>query len=451
MSGEEAPVSARDAVFMMKMKVAKPGVRRLYGELLANEKLPIQDLRALTEARAADMAGYAFDNSSFYRSLYADAGLSRDDLRDPGVLTSLPVIDRAVVKENAAQIRSTTVKPADARSALTGGSTGEPLQTWNDARVPMLPLSWRMYGWWGTAPADDVVHIGRWGSSRRTRLTTLLSWWPTRVTLIDASKLDERTIAGLVDTVNRYRPPLIEGYVGALYEIARYIDRTGLTFHPPIALGATAAPLTPEVRAFVEATLGAPLHDQYRCSEVPWMAGECSRRDGLHIFSDMRRIEVVDEAGKPQPPGVVGDLVVTDLTNRVFPLVRYRLGDRGSLREQSCPCGVSLPLMDSPDGRTVDMIRLPDRTVVAGGMFSIFSGVPSAVRQFRMHQNADYSIDVQVVLGDSASAQADAQNAVAALRDRLDRQVDVRLTVVDTLPYTGGKIKYITSDVLAPI
>ena len=107
--------------------------------------------------------------------------------------------------------------------------------------------------------------------------------------------------------------------------------------------------------------------------------------------------------------------------------------------------------MDSPDGRTVDMIRLPDRTVVAGGMFSIFSGVPSAVRQFRMHQNADYSIDVQVVLGDSASAQADAQNAVAALRDRLDRQVDVRLTVDDTLPYTGGKIKYITSDVLAPI
>jgi phenylacetate-CoA ligase len=355
-----------------------------------------------------------------------------------------------VVKENASQIRSTTVKPSYARSALTGGSTGEPLQTWNDARVPMLPLSWRMYGWWGTAPADNVVHVGRWGSSRRTRLTTFLSWWPTRVTLVDAGKLDERTIAGLVETVNRYRPPLVEGYGGALYEIARYVDRKGLEFHPPKALGATSAPLTPEVRAYVEATLGAPLHDQYRCSEVPWMAGECGRRDGLHIFSDMRRIEVVDEAGKPQPPGVVGDLVVTDLANRVFPLVRYRLGDRGSLREQSCQCGVSLPLMESLDGRAIDVIRLPDRTVVAGGIVGIFSAVPSAVRLFRMHQNADYSIDVQVVLGDSATAQVDAQTALAALRDRLERKVDVRLNVVDSLPYTGGKIKYITSDVLAP-
>lgn len=443
-------MSTRDAVFTLKMNVAKPAVRRLYHELLANEKLPTEDLRSLSAARAADMACYAFDNSPFYRSLYVGVGLTRNDLRDPGVLASLPVIDRAAVKENSNQIRSTTTRPSDARLALTGGSTGEPLQTWNDARVAMLPLSWRMYGWWGTSPADDVVHVGRWGSSRRTRLTTLLSWWPTRVTLVDAGKLDERTITGLVETVNRYRPALIEGYVGALYEIARYVKRNGLQFHPPKALGATAAPLTPEVRAFVQSTLGAPLHDQYRCSEVPWMAGECGRRDGLHIFSDMRRIEVVDETGTPQPPGVVGDLIVTDLTNRVFPLIRYRLGDRGSLREKSCPCGVRLPLMDSPDGRTVDMIRLPDRTVVAGGMFSIFSAVPTAVRQFRMHQNADYSIEVQVVLGDSPTARADADAALLALRVRFGRQVDVRLTVVDTLPYTGGKTKYITSDVLAP-
>ena len=251
-------------------------------------------------------------------------------------------------------------------------------------------------------------------------------------------------------TVNRYRPPLVEGYVGALYEVARYVERHGLQFHAPLALGATAAPLTTEVRTFVQATLGAPLHDQYRCSEVPWMAGECGQRNGLHIFSDMRRIEAVDETGTPVPFGVVGDLVVTDLANRVFPLVRYKLGDRGSLREAPCPCGVSLPLMDSPDGRTVDMLRLPDGTVIAGGMFSIFSAVPTAVRRFRLHQNADYSIDLQVVLGDSSTALADAETATEALRDRLGRQVDIRLAEVPSLLYTGGKLKYVTSDVPAP-
>ena len=96
------------------------------------------------------------------------------------------------------------------------------------------------------------------------------------------------------------------------------------------------------------------------------------------------------------------------------------------------------------------MIRLPDGTIVAGGMFSIFSAVPTAVRQFRMHQNADHSIDVTAVLGDSPTARADAETALVALRDRFGRQVDVRLTVVDSLPYTGGKLKYVTSDVPAP-
>lgn len=443
-------MALRDAVFTAKMAVAKPAAHRLYRELLANERKSPEELRSLSDHRALAMARHAFDSSPFYRAHYTEAGLTRDDLRDPAVLDSLPLTDRALAKDNADQIRATGVDAKHAKSALTGGSTGEPLQTWNDARVPMLPLSWRMYRWWGTSPASDVVHIGRWGTTRRTELVTLLTWWPTRVDFVDASKLEERTIAGLVETVNRHRPDLVEGYVGALFEIARYVDRHGLEFHAPKALGATAAPLTREVREYVEATLGAPLHDQYRCSEVPWMAGECGRRDGLHVFADMRRIEAVDESGRPLPPGEVGDLVVTDLANRVFPLVRYRLGDRGSMRAQPCPCGIGLPLMDPPDGRTVDMIRLPDGTIVAGGMFSIFSAVPTAVRQFRMHQNADHSLDVTAVLGDSPTAQADAETALVALRDRFGRQVDVRLTVVDSLPYTGGKLKYITSDVPPP-
>jgi phenylacetate-CoA ligase len=429
------------------MNVAKRPVRDMYRELLANQSLAPEQLHALTEKRAATMAGYAFDNSEFYRDLYSAAGLSRDDLRDPAVLTSLPLTHRTLMKDNAERIKSATVDDAHTRVALTGGSTGEPLRTWNDARVPMQPLSWRMYGWWGVEPADDVVHVGRWVSSRRAALTQAASWWPTRVVHIDAGKLDEQVITDLVANVNKHRPALIEGYVGALYEIARYVDRHHLSFHAPRAIGTTAAPLTTEVRTYVQDVLGAPAHDQYRCSEVPWLAGECARRDGLHVFSDLRRIEIVDDAGKPLPPGEVGDVVVTDLGNRVFPLVRYRLGDRGSLRAGTCPCGISLPLMDSPDGRTVDMIRLPDGAVLAGGVFTLFSAVPTAVRRFRLHQNADYSMDFEIVLGESATAQQDVEAVLEQLRERVHRQVDVRLSVVPDLPYTGGKLKYVTSDV----
>ena len=179
--------------------------------------------------------------------------------------------------------------------------------------------------------------------------------------------------------------------------------------------------------------------------------GSATRRDGLHVFADLRRIEVLDESGAPAALGETGEIVVSDLGNRVFPLLRYRLGDRGSLRTDPCPCGVTLPLMNSPDGRTVDMIRLPDGTVVAGGLFSIFSAVPDAVRQFQLHQAADHSITLRVVEGPSQKSREQVAGVAESLRARFGHQVDVTVQYVDAMPYTGGKTKYVTSDVPAPV
>ncbi len=241
---------------------------------------------------------------------------------------------------------------------------------------------------------------------------------------------------------------MVEGYLHVLHDIATHVERAGLQFHPPVAVGATASPLTPELRYFIEKTLGAPVHDQYRCSEVPWLAGECGERNGLHVFADMRRIEVVDNArnGAAVAPGTAGELVVTDLSNRVFPLVRYWLGDRGSLREEACPCGVTLPLMDPPDGRVLDTIRLPDGSVVAGGLLSMFRNVPEAVRQFRIHQSADFSITLKVVEGPHPRAREQVAEVAQGMREMFRNQLQLRVEFVDSLPYTGGKMKFVTSD-----
>ena len=93
------------------------------------------------------------------------------------------------------------------------------------------------------------------------------------------------------------------------------------------------------------------------------------------------------------------------------------------------------------------MIRLPDGTVVAGGLFSIFSAVPNAVRLFRLHQNADFSITLRVVEGDHPHAREQVAGVAQSLSERLRKQVPVSVEFVDSLPYTGGKMKYVTSDI----
>lgn len=440
----------RAVAFSVKGRTARRSASRAYRWLLANETRPRDQLDCLTAQSSAAIAQFAASDSPFYRDLYSSRQISLDDLADPQVWHELPVVDRSMLKEHSADVVARSATPAVMREALTGGSTGEPLRSFHDTRVPTLPLSWRMYRWWGVEPWDDIARVGRWGFGRRASIVNALQWWPTRQIYADAALIDRGALEEFTEQVARVKPVLIEGYVGAMLELATFIEISGRQLPAPRAVATTAAPLTEGARTRLQDVFGAPVYDEYRGAELGWMAGECQRQEGLHCFTDMRRIEILDDHGRPQPPGVVGDVVVTDLFNRVFPLVRYRLGDRGSMIETVCPCGVTLPLMDKPDGRTTDLLRLPSGVAVGHRLMGMFGSCPDAVRLFQIFQAADYAVTVRVVRGSHPNAEAQIEAAVSALRGRLRHEVPVRTEYVDRLPYIKGKLKYVMSEVPDP-
>lgn len=433
--------------FSAKLWTVRAGARRFYDELMRNERLGEAQLRAYQDDLAQRIVSFAMKASPFYSDTYGASGVRPELLADPEQWARLPILDRTTVKENSARFATPEATRRNVRDALTGGSTGEPLRTMQDARMPALALSWRMYSWWGVEPHADLARIGRWSFGRAAMLKNDLAWWPTRQIYLDAGLISEETMIGFHRDLNRVRPVLIEGYVGAMIEFADFLERRGLTVPVPRAVATTAAPLTAPTRARLESAFGAPVHDEYRGSEFGWMAGECGVRDGLHIFTDVRRIEIVDQSGAPAAPGELGDIVITDLRNRVFPLIRYRTGDRGILRAGPCACGRSLPLMEQPQGRDTDLIRLPSGAVLAHRLMGMFSDHPEAVRLFQIHQLADYSLTIRVVEGDASDARVHTEQAVEGLRKRIDNEVPVRIEYVESLPYTGGKIKYVISDV----
>src|ERR1039457_6705143 len=97
-------------------------------------------------------------------------------------------------------------------------------------------------------------------------------------------------------SVNRCRPALVQGYVGAVHALAERILGAGLRIHAPEAVTVTAAPLSAVQRALIERAFHAPVYDQYGCGEVFWLGAECDRRAGLHVFADSRHLEIIDES-----------------------------------------------------------------------------------------------------------------------------------------------------------
>jgi phenylacetate-CoA ligase len=120
-----------------------------------------------------------------------------------------------------------------------------------------------------------------------------------------------------------------------------------------------AEPWTEGMRTALERAWGCPAYDVYGLSEIigPGVAGECEARDGLHVADDHFLPEIVDPAtGAPRREGEEGELVVTTLTKRALPLVRYRTGDITALATAPCRCGRTSARIARLKGRADDML-----------------------------------------------------------------------------------------------
>ena len=94
-----------------------------------------------------------------------------------------------------------------------------------------------------------------------------------------------------------------------------------------------AEPLSPVKRQKLETAWGAEVFDHFGMTEAAIVSGEAIGHDGLHAFTDLWYLEVLDEkTGRPVREGEVGSLVVTALwSNSMTPFLRWSSGDLVSI------------------------------------------------------------------------------------------------------------------------
>lgn len=95
--------------------------------------------------------------------------------------------------------------------------------------------------------------------------------------------------------------------------------------------------------AQLAAVFRAPVHQLYACSETMLVAADCSE-GWLHVNDDWVVLEPVDADLRPTPAGEASHTVLlTNLANRVQPILRYDLGDSVLSKPGACGCGSPLP------------------------------------------------------------------------------------------------------------
>jgi len=218
-----------------------------------------------------------------------------------------------------------------------------------------------------------------------------------------------------------------------------------------------AEPWTEGIRRAIERGLGCRAFDVYGLSEIigPGVAAECEARDGLHVADDHFLPEIVDPAtGEPLGPGREGELVLSTLTKRALPMIRYRTGDITALTPEPCRCGRTSARIARLKGRSDDMLIIKGVNVYPSEIEGALLDVEDLLPQYQLvvdRRTTLPRLEVHVepapallercggVHPDHPAVTALRQAVASRLRTALGLGVEVILVPPRTIPRSEGK------------
>ena len=407
--------------------------------LLRNQAMGREQVLRKQRDDLARIVRFAADNTDYYAEKFA-AALAREAV-EPDI-GGLPILSKDDVIRRMPDLLARHADPGSVKIGHTGGSTGKPLAFYyDDAKHELMRAgmcrSYMMSGW---LPGQKILNF--WGARQDTQIGGVFGAgygdFVAAEKTIAAHEYTEARLGEWAAGIRAYRPVLLQGYASILTELARFIVNNKIAM-PASLLGvySTAEVLNGWQRELMEQAYGCKVFNQYGSREIPNIACEC-RQGNMHVFTDMVWLESLPLGGEDR-------LIVTSLTNRLMPFIRYDIGDSGRLKEGGCACGSPFPLMEMGMCRQNDLIRTPGGKSVHPAYFNRLLYGLTQIEQYQFVQTEPGRIVLNVV---SASALDPGILAVLqqSIRRDVDGQMGLELNYVDEIGRTvSGKHRFVIS------
>jgi phenylacetate-CoA ligase len=319
-----------------------------------------------------------------------------DRLDDPAEWAKIPILDKETLRalDHAEFMRQFCAVPRTqiAEYWRSGGTTGKPVfypRTYEDVTYGLL--SWgRSFPCMGIG-AEDLCHIAFPIGVHPAGQIWARSAHPYRVGMAWVGAGNSTPSDVQLTLIETLRPTVFMGMSSFALHLATLAEARGLDLAASSVakVVCSAETLSDAKRAKIARQWGAEVFDVFGMSEAGLMGAETSAHDGIHIWTDLFHVEVVDPAtGREVPEGEVGTFCVTPLwTNHATPFLRWNSGDLVRLVRQSSGAGRFAELFP--------MIRHANRTT---GFFKIRGvNVNHAELEDLMFRNSQVT-DFQAVL-----------------------------------------------------
>lgn len=436
------------------------------------ECLERNQLRELQTRRLVELVRYVYDRVELYRLRLDEAGIKPSDIASIEDLPKLPVTRKADLRDTYPfgmfAVPMEEIIRIHASSGTTGrptvvGYTREDLSLFSSACARALAAAGARSGMIQHNAYGYGLFTGGLGFHYGGELLGL-------AVLPISGGGTERQVELMLD----FKPAVLSCTPSYALTLGQELHRRGVDPEAvPLCVAVLGAePWTESMRRKIDESLGVRSVNCYGLSEIigPGVAFECAEeRDGSHIAEDHFLPEIVHpDTGVTLPEGEEGVLVLTTLTKRALPLLRYWTGDVTSLTSEPCACGRTLVRMAPVKGRTDDMLIVRGVNLYPTQIEAVFGNFAELSPSYRLVVSRPGTLDEMtvevelsqsffaVITGDVLTDEiVEADHLLHSLRDRISSSIKqavgvttrVRLLAPGTAVRSeGGKLSHVVDE-----
>lgn len=410
---------------------------KLVQEALDRDKWSANKWRNYQENRLGIILNRAATKVPYYREHWAKRRRSGDNASWE-YLENWPILTKQELRVHAEQFVADDCDKSAMFKEQTSGTTGTPLKLWWSHKTT---IGWyalfeaRIRRWNGVSINENWAILG--GQQVIPPKATHPPFWvwnhPMNQLYLSANHISKNNIKFFVNAMKKYRVTHLIAYTSSATLLAKYMLSENLSLENQLRVVVTnAEPIFSWQREIMQETFQCPIRETYGMGEIVTAASADTNND-LRIWPEVGIIEVYDDNNLTRlDPGLTGKLVCTGIFNEDMPLIRYEVGDRGSISPQtpSKSDQIQLPYLGSIEGRSNDILLTADGREVFW-INPIFYGLPLVEAQ--VIQNSIRDIEIKFV------PDTDFKDSIKLeIRNRLQQvlgdEVNIQFNQVDRIP-----------------
>lgn len=386
---------------------------------------------------------FAVENSPFYRELYSNIDINKiETVKD---LSILPIIDKETIRKNIDKLY--TINEKDAIVGFTGGTTGKSLKvlyTKDDFQRRMAYLdAFKSRLGINTFKVKKATFSGREIITNPKKKVFWRYNYIYKQRLYSTFNMTEENLPYYIDDLNKFKPEVINGFVSAIFELAKFIknNQIRLSFQAQ-AIFTTSETLLPIHRELIEDVFNTKIYNQYASAEGAPFITECKCGE-LHYNLDTGVIETL-------PTNIGNQMIITSFTTHGTPLIRYNIGDIISFKDGTCKCGSSHPLVEYISGRKVDFLFSKEKGLVSlSHLADVIKGMPNNIRKMQFIQNSIDSIEILIMVDDNSFDESHIKSIMEEMKYRFGYNMNIEIKITEDIPNeSSGKFTLIKNKII---